>query len=192
VIIGEERPEKKMLQNKTSRAATKTSTLGVQGKEKKTSSKLTGLTGVQIGLTGVQIGLTGAPSKSENSSTSEVRTRPSFEELLAKNEREEAAQKHKIRPNEAEVANSMSTAGQQLDFRPCQDNCVTMPYSRPLHCFGHIPIITHIWITVGCICNLIMFNILLYIQVVYHHDRVLLVTIWSKEILVAARRVRRT
>ena len=185
MIIGEERPEKKMLQNKTSRAATKTSTLGVQGKEKKTNSKLTGLTGVQTGLTG-------APSKSENSSTSEVRTRPSFEELLAKNEREEAAQKHKIRPNEAEVANSMSTASQQLDFRPCQGNCVTMPYSRPLHCFGHIPIITHIWITVGCICNLIMFNILLYIQVVYHHDRVLLVTIWSKEILVAARRVRRT
>ena len=45
VIIGEERPDKKMLQNKTSRAATKTSTLGGQDKGRKTGSKLTGQTG---------------------------------------------------------------------------------------------------------------------------------------------------
>ena len=60
-----------------------------------------------------------------------------------------------------------------------------------LHCLGHIPVITHLWIIIGCICNLITFNILLCIQVVYHLDRLLLATIWSKEIFIAARRVKR-
>ena len=49
IIIGE---EKKMLQNKTSRAATKTSTLGGQDKGKRTGSNLTGQTGSSGGLTG--------------------------------------------------------------------------------------------------------------------------------------------
>ena len=52
VIIEEERPERKMLQNKTSRDATKTSTLGGQRKGKKIGSKLTGQTGSSGGLTG--------------------------------------------------------------------------------------------------------------------------------------------
>jgi len=42
VIIGEERLERKMLQNKTSRAAAKIATLEGQHKEKKTGSNLTG------------------------------------------------------------------------------------------------------------------------------------------------------
>ena len=108
MIIGEERPEKKMLQNKTSRAATKTSTLGVQGKEKKTSSKLTDQTGSQSGLISLYGGLTGAPtsrtgasSKSGNSSTAEIKTWPSFKEPLTKYEKEGVGQKQKGRPNKA-------------------------------------------------------------------------------------------
>ena len=42
VIIGEEGPERKVLQSMTPRASTKTSTLGGQRKEKKTGSNLTG------------------------------------------------------------------------------------------------------------------------------------------------------
>ena len=52
VIIGEERPERKVPQSKTPRVATKTSTLRGQGKGKKTSSNLTGQTGTSSGLTG--------------------------------------------------------------------------------------------------------------------------------------------
>ena len=52
VIIGEQRPERNVLQNKTPRATTKTSTLGGQRKEKKTGSNLTGQTGTSSGLTG--------------------------------------------------------------------------------------------------------------------------------------------
>ena len=52
VIIGEERPERKVLQSKIPRASTKTSTLGGQCKEKKTGSNLTGHTGSSSGLTG--------------------------------------------------------------------------------------------------------------------------------------------
>ena len=48
------------------------------------------------------------------------------------------------------------------------------------------------WIIVGCIYNHILFNILLCIQTMLHHkDRLLLATIWSKEIFIAVRRMRR-
>ena len=60
-----------------------------------------------------------------------------------------------------------------------------------LYCFGHIHVITHLWIKIGCICNLITFNILLCIQVVYRLDQLLLATIWSTKIFIAARRVKR-
>ena len=47
--------------------------------------------------------------------------------------------------------------------------------SRLLHGYGHILVIIHLWIIVGCICNYIIFNILLYIQVVTpHKDQLLL------------------
>ena len=61
---------------------------------------------------------------------------------------------------------------------------------RLLHDFGHILIIINFWIKVGCICNHTIFNILLCTQVVFHKDR--LAIIWSKKILIAAKRVRRT
>ena len=60
MIIGEERLERKVLQSKTPRASTKTSTLGGQDKGKRTSSNLTGQTGSSSSLTGPQGGLTGA------------------------------------------------------------------------------------------------------------------------------------
>ena len=62
--------------------------------------------------------------------------------------------------------------------------------SRSLHGSGRILVIIHLWIIVGCICSPIIFNILLYIQIVFHKDR--LTIIWSKKSLIAAKRVRRT
>ena len=58
---------------------------------------------------------------------------------------------------------------------------------------GFTLIFIRLWIIVGCICNHITFSILLYIQIMFHHkDRLLLAMIWSKETLVAARRVEGT
>ena len=62
--------------------------------------------------------------------------------------------------------------------------------SRLLRGSGHILIIIHLWIIVGCICNHIIFNIFLCTQIVFHKDW--LAIIWSKKILIAARRVKRT
>ena len=62
--------------------------------------------------------------------------------------------------------------------------------SRLLHDSSHILVIIHLWIIVGYIYNHIIFNILLYIQIVFRKDR--LTIIWSKKTLIAARTVRRT
>ena len=59
VIIRDERPEKKALQNKTPQVAAKASMLRGQGKKKKADSKSADLTGSRSGLTGVPTGLTG-------------------------------------------------------------------------------------------------------------------------------------
>ena len=139
VIIGEERLERKMLQNKTSRAAAKIATLEGQRKEKKTGSNLTGqtgsssgLTGPQGGLTGVQTGLTGALSKSGNYSKAENKARPSFKELLTKYEKEGALQKQKGWLDEDKDIKSTSTSSEQSDTRSHQGNCVVMPHSEPV------------------------------------------------------------
>ena len=129
VIIGEER---KVLQNKTPRAATKTSTLGGKRKEKKTGSNLTGQTGTSSGLTGFQTGLTGASSNSENSSTVGTRTRPSFKELLAKYDKEGAVQKQKERPDKVKGSKSTSTSSEQSDSRLRQDNYVVTSNSKSI------------------------------------------------------------
>ena len=109
---------------------------GGHGKEKKTGSKLTGQTGSSSGLTspqgsltGVQTGLTGASSKSGNSSTAQIRTRPSFKELLAKYEKEAVAQKQKGQPDKAKGTKLTSTSSEQSDPHPHQGNCVVMPQS---------------------------------------------------------------
>ena len=72
VIIGEDRPEKKMQQNKTSRDL---SALGGQNK-KKANNKSTGLTdsnGGPTGLTGAKTGLTGTSNESGGSFKSKTR-----------------------------------------------------------------------------------------------------------------------
>ena len=79
VIVGEERHEREVLQNKTSRVAAKASTLGGQDKKKGADSKSTGLTGV--------------PSNYGNSSGTKDKKRPSFKVLLAKYEKKGVAQK---------------------------------------------------------------------------------------------------
>ena len=136
MVIGEERHERKVLQSKTPRASTKTSTLGGQRKEKKTGSNLTGQTGTSSGLTGPQCGLTGVQtgvsSKSGNSSTVGNRARPSFKELLAKYEKEGTIQKKKERPDETKGTKLMSTFSKQSDSRLCQGNYVVTPNSEPI------------------------------------------------------------
>ena len=93
VVIGDERPEKKLTQ-KTPQGE---KILGEQDKKKKADNKSTGLTGHSgsltgsTGLTGHGTGLTDAPSKSRNSS--KIKTMPSFKELLAKYEKEGSAQR---------------------------------------------------------------------------------------------------
>ena len=89
VVIGDERPEKKLTQ-KTPQGA---KTLGGQDKKKKADSKSNGLTGHSDGLTGLQTGLTGAPREPGNTSGAKNKKRPSFKELLAKYEKEGIAQK---------------------------------------------------------------------------------------------------
>ena len=65
--------------------------------------------------------------------------------------------------------------------------------NRLLHGIAGIPTFIRLWIIVGCICNHITFNILLYLQIMLHHkDRLLPAMIWSKKILIAAKRMRRT
>ena len=91
IIIGEERPEKKVLQNRTSRATAKVLMLGEQDKEKKTGSKPIGLTDSQIGLTGTPTSLTGSSSEFGGSSKSTNKIRPRFKDLTDKYEKEGAA-----------------------------------------------------------------------------------------------------
>jgi len=95
VIIGEERPEKKVLQSKTSRATAKASMLGGQGKKTKAGNKTTSLTGASTSLTGTQTSLTGESSNPGNSSKTKNRAKLSFKELLAKYEKEGATQRQK-------------------------------------------------------------------------------------------------
>ena len=105
VVIGDERPEKKLIL-KTPEGA---KTLGGQDKKKKADNKSTGLTGHGTGLIG-------APSKSGNSS--KIKTRPSIKGLLAKYEKEGSAQRHKGPPSEVKDTGSSSRHQEQSS----QDN----------------------------------------------------------------------
>ena len=131
VIIGEERPEKKVLQSKTSRATAKASMLGGQGKKTKAGNKTTSLTGASTSLTGTQTSLTGESSNPGNSSKTKNRAKLSFKELLAKYEKEGAAQEHKRWPNKAKDAKSSSRSCQQSESHSHQGNCGAMPHSFP-------------------------------------------------------------
>ena len=113
VVIGDERPEKKL----TLKIPEGAKTLGRQDKKKKADNKSTGLTGYSggltgsTGLTGHGTGLTGAPSKSGNSS--KIKTRPSFKELLAKYEKEGSAQRQKGQPSKVKDTGSSSRHQEQ-------------------------------------------------------------------------------
>ena len=106
VVIGDERPEKKLTQE----IPQGEKTLGGQDK-KKADNKSTGLTGHSGGLTGHGTGLTGAPSKSGNSS--KIKTRPRFKELLAKYEKEGSAQRQKGPPSKVKDTGSSSRHQEQ-------------------------------------------------------------------------------
>ena len=97
---------------------------GGQSKKKEADSKSTGLTGAKIGLTG-------ASSEFGNSFKTKNRTRPSFKELLAKYEKEGAAQEHKRWPNKAKDAKSSSRSCEQSQSHSHQGNCGAMPHSFP-------------------------------------------------------------
>jgi hypothetical protein len=103
VVIGDERPKKKLTQ-KTPQGAKTLGGGGGQDKKKKADNKSTGLTGHGTGLTG-------APSISGNSS--KIKTRPSFKELLAKYEKEGSAQRRKGRPSEVKDTESSSRHQEQ-------------------------------------------------------------------------------
>ena len=63
---------------------------------------------------------------------------------------------------------------------------------RLLHGIVGILTFIHLWIIVGCICNHIIFNILLCIQIMhYYKDRLLLAIIRSSKMLIAAKRMGR-
>ena len=116
-----------------------------------------------------------------------------------------ATQKQRRRPNKAKGEKASSRSCEQVNPHPSQDNCAAMPYSGPvtpwfwmnpyyytfldysrmyiLLCIQPILLYVFGWIH-------IIFNILLYIQPIFHKDR--LAIIWLKRILIAARRVRRT
>jgi len=59
VIIGDERPEKKLTQKKVPQATTETSMFVGKDKKKKTDSKLTSLTNSNVSLTDTPTDLTG-------------------------------------------------------------------------------------------------------------------------------------
>jgi len=133
VIIGEERPEKKMQQNKTSRDP---STLGGQDK-RKTDNKSTGLTGSRGGLTGTKTGLTGACR--ESGSFCRNKTRPSFKELLAKYEKQEVIQKKEKRSDEAKDVSTSLKLQEQSVCCSHQNNCYG-PFTLWFHPYFYTPI----------------------------------------------------
>jgi hypothetical protein len=122
VIIGEQRPEEKV-QNKlledTPKVAAKASTLGGQGKMKKTDN--------------TSISLIGAPDRSDRCPQRcpkvKKKVKPTFEELLAKYKKKGASQKQRGRPSKDKNL-KLSTKNQNI---PCsyksQENYVATPYS---------------------------------------------------------------
>ena len=114
MIMGDERPEKKL----TPQAAAMTSTLGGHDKKKKKADcKSTGLTGPNssltgsTGLTSSRTGVTGAPS--ESGSPSKSKTRPSFKEILAKFQKQGAIQKKEKQPGKAKDTKPSSKCQEQ-------------------------------------------------------------------------------
>ena len=184
VIIGEPRSEqvKKVVEKKSPEASSEISTLGGQEQKK--------------GARSVQTSLTDRSKSSGKNSRNAKKKRPSFKQLLAKYEEKGATQKQKERPNQAKGTNPSSEHREQSASHIRQGNNAFAPYS-----FGG-PIAPWFWSYSYYYTPMdysrmymhhILFNILLYIQVMVPlKDRLLLAIIWSKANLIATRRVRRT
>ena len=73
-----------------------------------------------------------------------------------------------------------------------KDKVIRHPMGRLLHGIAGFLNLICLCIIVGFICNHIIFNILLCIQIMlYHKDRLFLAMIWSNRILIAAKRMRK-
>ena len=150
----------------------------------------------QTSLTGLETGPTSPSGISKKNSRNNKKERPSFKQLLAKYEEKVATQKQKKRPDQAKDTNSSSEHREQSSSHVQQGNNVFAPYS-----FGG-PIAPWFWSYPYYYTPMdysrmymhhILFNILLYIQVMVPlKDRLLLAIIWSKANLITARRVRKT
>ena len=168
---------------KTSQAA---KTLRGQDKKKKADSKSTGLTSSNCGLTGAKTGLAGVSSEPGNSSGAKHKRRPSF--LFAKYEKEGIAQKQKGKLNKAKDLKPSTKHQEQSDSHPSQGNCMTFngPVT-PWYCYY-----PYFYTLMDYSMMYMIFNIVLCIQIILlHEDRLLLTMIWSKKILIAAKRMRR-
>ena len=86
----------------------------------------------ETGLTGLETGLTGSSGTVVENPSNKSKARPSFKELLAKYEKEGAAQKQRRRSNKVKDVKLTSTSGEQSNHRPCQGNCAAMQYSGPV------------------------------------------------------------
>ena len=73
-----------------------------------------------------------------------------------------------------------------------QDKLIRHPMNRLLRGMAGFHTLICLWIIVGFICNHIIFNIIICIQIMlYHKDRLFLATIWPNRILIAAKRMRK-
>jgi hypothetical protein len=122
VIIGEQRHEEKVqdkLLEDTPKVAAKASTLGGQGKTKKTGSMSTSLIGV----------LDRSDWCPQRCPIAEKKVKPTFDELLAKYKKKGASQKQGGRPSKGKNS-KLSTKNRNI---PCscksQENYVDAPYS---------------------------------------------------------------
>ena len=119
--------------------------------------------------TGLETGLTGSSGSVVENPSNKSKARPSFKELLAKYEKEGAAQKQRRWSNKVKDVKSTSTSGDRTIVHVKVIVVLCNIQDRLLHGFGRILVPIHLWIIVGYICSLVLFNILLYVQIVVHH-----------------------
>ena len=172
---------RKLQQKKVPEDSLKNSMLEGQEKNKGTRSAKTGL----------ETGLTGHSGNSEkNSRNKKKKGRVSKSSWPSTRKRKLSRGKRNDQMKPKVPSQSQHLAGNRILTYIKIIVLLCQILGRLLHSFGHILIIIHLWIIVGCIRNHIIFNIFLCIQIVFHKDR--LAIIWSKKILIAARRVRWT
>ena len=132
-------------------------------------------------------GLTGHSGSSGKNSRS-AKKRPSFKEKeLLRSRRNDQIKLRMQNPRRSLVSNRLLLCDKVIML--LHHICLV---SRLLHGSGRILTITRLWTIVEYICIHVLFNILLYVQVMVPlKDRLLLAIIWSKANLIAAKMVRR-